>query len=69
MIFSLVPLFGILYVIYGLVLIKIGISKIHALSEGKSIAAVLLPALITLILIIGFMLTYIFIFPLSFNQS
>lgn len=54
LILSVVPLIGFLAIIYSIILMIIGISKVHNVSKGKATLACLLPAVLVIGLLIGF---------------
>ena len=50
-IISIVPFIGWLSIFYSIVLIVIGVKKLHNISTGKAVTAVLLPALVFMVLL------------------
>ena len=63
LIFSVIPMVGFLAIIYSIILMIIGISKVHNISKGKAALACLLPAVLVIGLLIGLA---IMIFPRGF---
>jgi len=53
LILSVVPMVGFLAIIYSIILMIIGLSKVHNLSKGKAALACLLPAVLVIGLLIG----------------
>lgn len=53
LILSVIPMVGFLAIIYSIVLMIIGISKVHNVSRGKAALACLLPAVLVIGLLIG----------------
>ena len=59
---GVIPFFGGLGFIYSLVLLVIGVMKVNELSVGKAVLAALLPLAIMLLLLIGMLVSAIFLF-------
>ena len=53
LILSVVPMVGFLAIIYSIILMIIGLSKVHNISKGKAALACLLPAVLVIGLLIG----------------
>ncbi|MAE13665.1 hypothetical protein CMO92_03795 [Candidatus Woesearchaeota archaeon] len=53
LIISVVPIVGFLAIIYSIILMIIGLSKVHNISKGKAALACLLPAVLISGLLIG----------------
>ena len=60
LILSVVPMVGFLAIIYSIILMIIGISKVHNISKEKAALACLLPAVVVIGLLIGLSNYYIF---------
>ena len=56
LILSVIPMVGFFSIIYSLILMIIGTSKVHNVSKGKAALACLLPAVLVIGLIIGFVI-------------